>query len=54
MTDTKYTFFFLQKTDHLAKFNVTWELHNKHLFQSIAYTEPSIQSSLHLIITQLR
>ncbi|XP_071167409.1 protein FAM193A-like isoform X2 [Mytilus edulis] len=42
------------KTDHLAKFNVTWELHNKHLFQSIAYTEPSIQSSLHLIITQLR
>ncbi|XP_021378384.1 protein FAM193A-like isoform X2 [Mizuhopecten yessoensis] len=42
------------KTEHLAKFNVTWELHNKHLFQSIAYTEPSIQSSLHLIITQLR
>ncbi|XP_060085578.1 protein FAM193A-like [Ylistrum balloti] len=42
------------KTDHLAKFNVTWELHNKHLFQSIAYTEPSIQSSLHSIITQLR
>ncbi|XP_033757581.1 protein FAM193A-like [Pecten maximus] len=42
------------KTDHLAKFNVTWELHNKHLFQSIAYTEPSLQSSLHLIITQLR
>lgn len=43
-----------QKTDHLSKFNVTWELHNKHLFQSIAYTEPSIQSSLHLIISQLR
>lgn len=42
------------KTDHLSKFNVTWELHNKHLFQSIAYTEPSIQSSLHLIISQLR
>ncbi|KAL3864296.1 hypothetical protein ACJMK2_005990 [Sinanodonta woodiana] len=40
--------------EHLKRFNVTWDLHNKHLFQSIAYTEPSIQNSLHLIIAQLR
>ncbi|XP_046371497.2 protein FAM193A-like isoform X3 [Haliotis rufescens] len=40
--------------EHIKKFNVTWELHNKHLFQSIVYTDPAIHNSLHLVIDQLR
>lgn len=44
---------FLQM-DHLKRFNLTWELHNKHLFQSIIYTDPVVQNSLPMLITQLR
>ena len=43
----------LQK-EHIKRFNVTWELHNKHLVQSIVYTDPAIHNSLHVIVDQLR
>ena len=43
----------LQK-DHLRRFNVTWELHNKHLYHSIVYTEPAIQGCLDTLCEQLR
>ena len=45
--------FVLQK-DHLRRFNVTWELHNKHLYHSIVYTEPAIQDCLETLCEQLR
>ncbi|CAH1782955.1 unnamed protein product [Owenia fusiformis] len=47
---------FLQELEleHLKRFNLTWELHNKHLFQSIIYTDPLVQNSLPMLITQLR
>ncbi|XP_070210896.1 protein FAM193A-like isoform X3 [Littorina saxatilis] len=40
--------------DHLRRFNVTWELHNKHLYHSIVYTEPAIQGCLDMLCEQLR
>ncbi|XP_045190790.2 protein FAM193A-like isoform X3 [Mercenaria mercenaria] len=40
--------------NHLKRFKVTWDLHNKHLFQSIVFSEPSIKNSLNLLISQLR
>ncbi|XP_041368374.1 protein FAM193A-like [Gigantopelta aegis] len=40
--------------EHIKRFNVTWELHNKHLVQSIVYTDPAIHNSLHVIVDQLR
>ncbi len=43
-----------QELEHLKRFNLTWELHNKHLFHSIIYTDPVVQNSLPLLITQLR
>ncbi|XP_052772663.1 protein FAM193A-like isoform X3 [Mya arenaria] len=40
--------------NHLKRFKVTWDLHNKHLFQSVVFSEPSIKNSLNLLIQQLR
>ncbi|XP_074640905.1 uncharacterized protein LOC141898735 [Tubulanus polymorphus] len=42
------------ENEHLKKFNLTWELHNKHLFQNIIYSDPLVQNSLPVLITQLR
>jgi hypothetical protein len=39
---------------HLKRFQLTWELHNKHLFQSIIYMDPVVQNSLPMLVTQLR
>ncbi|XP_076436859.1 uncharacterized protein LOC143276252 isoform X2 [Babylonia areolata] len=40
--------------DHLRRFNVTWELHNKHLYHTIVYTEPTVQGCLETLCEQLR
>ncbi|XP_064630166.1 protein FAM193A-like isoform X2 [Lineus longissimus] len=40
--------------EHLKRFNLTWELHNKHLFQNIVYTDSLVQSSLPMLMAQLR
>lgn len=40
--------------NHLKRFKVTWDLHNKHLFQSVVFSESSIKNSFNLLISQLR
>lgn len=40
--------------DHLERFNVTWELHNKHLYHSIVFSDPAIFGSLDAVCEQLR
>ena len=40
--------------EHLSRFSLTWELHNKHLFQSIIYSDPVVHNSLPMLVTQLR
>ncbi|GFG32204.1 hypothetical protein Cfor_02029, partial [Coptotermes formosanus] len=34
------------ETEHLQRFNLTWEVLNKHLYQSCVYTDPLVQSNL--------
>ncbi|KAK1791033.1 hypothetical protein P4O66_002029 [Electrophorus voltai] len=40
------TFLLTLENEHLKKFQVTWELHNKHLFESLVFSEPVLQNSL--------
>nr|CAD7571010.1 unnamed protein product [Timema californicum] len=40
--------------EHLQKFNLTWEVLNKHLYQSCVYTDPLVQNNLPVYIGQLR
>ncbi|XP_064201251.1 protein FAM193A-like isoform X1 [Anguilla rostrata] len=40
--------------EHLKKFQVTWELHNKHLFENIVFSEPLLHNSLPSLVAQLR
>ncbi|XP_074948129.1 protein FAM193A isoform X2 [Phalacrocorax aristotelis] len=42
------------ENEHLKKFQVTWELHNKHLFQNLVFSEPLLQNSLPTLVSQLR
>lgn len=44
----------LQENEHLKKFQVTWELHNKHLFENLVFSEPLLQNSLPTLVSQLR
>lgn len=44
----------LQENEHLKKFQVTWELHNKHLFESLVFSEPILHSSLPALVAQLK
>lgn len=43
-----------QEKEHLHKFNLTWPLHNKHLFHSLIYMEPGLHDNLGTLIKQLR
>ncbi|XP_030644038.1 protein FAM193A isoform X2 [Chanos chanos] len=42
------------ENEHLQKFQVTWELHNKHLFESLVFSEPILHNSLPALVAQLR
>ncbi|XP_067838518.1 protein FAM193A isoform X2 [Heptranchias perlo] len=48
------TFLVTLESEHLKKFQVTWELHNKHLFENLVFSEPLLQSSLPSLVAQLR
>ncbi|XP_038661812.1 protein FAM193A isoform X2 [Scyliorhinus canicula] len=48
------TFLITLESEHLKKFQVTWELHNKHLFENLVFSEPLLQSSLPSLVAQLR
>ncbi|ELR57293.1 Protein FAM193A, partial [Bos mutus] len=42
------------ENEHLKKFQVTWELHNKHLFEDLVFSEPLLQSNLPALVSQIR
>nr|XP_058157366.1 protein FAM193A isoform X3 [Dasypus novemcinctus] len=42
------------ENEHLKKFQVTWELHNKHLFENLVFSEPLLQSNLPALVSQIR
>ncbi|CAJ0944857.1 unnamed protein product [Ranitomeya imitator] len=48
------TFLVTLENEHLKKFQVTWELHNKHLFENLVFSEPLLQNSLPSLVSQLR
>ncbi|KAJ3614806.1 hypothetical protein NHX12_018376 [Muraenolepis orangiensis] len=42
------------ENEHLQKFRVTWELHNKHLFENLVFSEPTLHGSLPTLLAQLK
>ncbi|XP_036777126.2 protein FAM193A isoform X3 [Manis pentadactyla] len=48
------TFLGTLENEHLTKFQVTWELHNKHLFENLVFSEPLLQSNLPALVSQIR
>lgn len=40
--------------EHLSKFNLTWVLHNKHLFHSMVYLEPELHNKLGQLLKYLQ
>ncbi|XP_032961791.1 protein FAM193A [Rhinolophus ferrumequinum] len=48
------TFLGTLENEHLKKFQVTWELHNKHLFENLVFSEPLLQSNLPALLSQIR
>ncbi|XP_069488207.1 protein FAM193A isoform X2 [Ambystoma mexicanum] len=48
------TFLFTLENEHLKKFQVTWELHNQHLFENLVFSEPLLQNSLPTLMSQMR
>ncbi|XP_053358545.1 protein FAM193A isoform X1 [Clarias gariepinus] len=48
------SFLLTLENEHLKKFQVTWELHNKHLFESLVFSEPILHSSLPALVGQLK
>nr|XP_023654894.1 protein FAM193A isoform X2 [Paramormyrops kingsleyae] len=48
------TFLLTLENEHLQKFQVTWELHNKHLFENLVFSEPLLHGSLPSLVAQLR
>uniref|UniRef100_A0A3B5L8N3 FAM193 C-terminal domain-containing protein n=1 Tax=Xiphophorus couchianus TaxID=32473 RepID=A0A3B5L8N3_9TELE len=48
------SFLLTLENEHLQKFQVTWELHNKHLFENLVFSEPILQNCLPALIAQLK
>lgn len=48
------TFLTTLEVKHLSLFQVTWELHNKHLFENLVFSDPTLQSNLPALISQIR
>uniref|UniRef100_A0A674N2W3 Family with sequence similarity 193 member A n=1 Tax=Takifugu rubripes TaxID=31033 RepID=A0A674N2W3_TAKRU len=46
------SFLLTLETEHLKKFRVTWELHNKHLFENLVFSEPILHSNLPTLVAQ--
>jgi len=41
------------EVEHLRRFSLTWEVLNKHLYQSIIYTDPLIENNLPIFLSQV-
>ncbi|XP_014403905.1 PREDICTED: protein FAM193A-like [Myotis brandtii] len=48
------TFLTTLENKHLTVFQVTWELHNKHLFENLVFSELLLQSNLPALVMQIR
>ncbi|MFT7807673.1 protein FAM193A [Arapaima gigas] len=48
------SFLLTLENEHLQKFQVTWELHNKHLFENLVFSEPILHNTLPSLVAQLR
>ncbi|KAF7223505.1 protein FAM193A isoform X1 [Nothobranchius furzeri] len=48
------SFLLTLENEHLQKFQVTWELHNKHLFENLVFSEPILHNSLPALVAQLK
>ncbi|KAM7045518.1 LOW QUALITY PROTEIN: protein FAM193A-like [Molossus nigricans] len=48
------TFLVTLENKHLNAFQVTWEMHNKHLFENLVFAEPLLQSNLPALVSQIR
>ncbi|XP_026133078.1 protein FAM193A-like isoform X2 [Carassius auratus] len=48
------SFLLTLENEHLQKFQVTWELHNKHLFENLVFSEPILHNSLPALVARLR
>ncbi|XP_062852280.1 protein FAM193A [Trichomycterus rosablanca] len=48
------SFLLTLEKEHLKRFQVTWELHNKHLFESLVFSEPILHSSLPALVAHLK
>ncbi|XP_033822950.1 protein FAM193A [Periophthalmus magnuspinnatus] len=48
------SFLLTLENEHLQKFHVTWELHNKHLFENLVFSEPILHSCLPALVSQLK
>ena len=42
------------ETDHLRRFNLSWDILCKHMYQSIIYNNPLIQNNLPIFISQVK
>ncbi|XP_059535720.1 protein FAM193A-like [Myotis daubentonii] len=48
------TFLTTLENKHLTVFQVTWELHNKHLFENLVFSELLLHSNLPALVLQIR
>ncbi|XP_054435579.1 protein FAM193A-like [Pteronotus mesoamericanus] len=48
------TFLVTLENEHLSLFDVTWELHNKHLFENLIFSDRLLQSNLPALMSQIR
>uniref|UniRef100_A0A8C9S7M5 Family with sequence similarity 193 member A n=1 Tax=Scleropages formosus TaxID=113540 RepID=A0A8C9S7M5_SCLFO len=48
------TFLPTLENQHLKRFHVTWELHDKHLFEKLVFSEPLLCNSWPSLVAQLR
>uniref|UniRef100_A0A8C2G753 Family with sequence similarity 193 member A n=1 Tax=Cyprinus carpio TaxID=7962 RepID=A0A8C2G753_CYPCA len=46
------SFLLTLENEHLQKFQVTWELHNKHLFENLVFSEPILHNSLPALVAR--
>ena len=44
----------MQEEKHLKQFNLTWQLHNKHLFHSVIYSDPVVQNCMPKVLSHIR
>ena len=44
----------VQEETYLKQFKLTWQLHNKHLFHSVIYSDPVVQNCMPKVLSCIR